>query len=395
MRFRQLVIMAGVLWAVVLAGASTASAVPRMSLTASTPCSACHVNIQGGGMRTDIGWGSMAYSGAYVPAVFEEQETNTFFDSMVAVGGDVRIQMARLGAPTVDPANPSEVLTPDRKVIPMQIQPYLSISPTESGWFKLYGTYAAGPELFRDGKLCDPIYNGQSCFEAQAIFHPSATAPHIRAGMLQPSIGIRHDDHTMLIRGDASAPRSPIIAPNYAEWGAELSYTPVYWFQTELGGFVARNLSEAVPVVQDNDVALLGRVLFQPRISKSLTSWIGTSLFWVNDFRMENYFLGLGWLDHGSLMLEASRTDQGDAADHTTLNMMAGVSVQFKQWLTAELRGERATTKAAGQDFTTHAAVIGAQFFPMPYVELRPEYRLIKTDSYSMGQYTVQLHLFY
>ena len=39
--------------------------------------------------------------------------------------------------------------------------------------------------------------------------------------------------------------------------------------------------------------------------------------------------------------------------------------------------------------------VAGVEFFPLPYVELRPEYRLIDTLDYRFGQATLQVHLFY
>ena len=73
----------------------------------------------------------------------------------------------------------------------------------------------------------------------------------------------------------------------------------------------------------------------------------------------------------------------------------------------AEARGEYATSDASlvagAQTSTTKQLVLGLQFFPIPYVELRPEYRLIRVadktpavaNEYILGQYTLQLHLFF
>ena len=52
---------------------------------------------------------------------------------------------------------------------------------------------------------------------------------------------------------------------------------------------------------------------------------------------------------------------------------------------------------------STRQMVLGAQFFPLPYVEIRPEYRLIRStrttsaskDEYILGQYALQVHLFF
>ena len=86
---------------------------------------------------------------------------------------------------------------------------------------------------------------------------------------------------------------------------------------------------------------------------------------------------------------------------------MALASYNIKEWLIAELRLEQATasaeTKLGSREATTRQAVVGFQYFPIPYVELRPEYRLILSSDtegglqseYALGQYTLQVHLFF
>ena len=60
-----------------------------------------------------------------------------------------------------------------------------------------------------------------------------------------------------------------------------------------------------------------------------------------------------------------------------------------------EARAERATSELGSQTAETRALVAGLQFEPLPFVELRPEYRYLVTDDYTLGQYTLQLHLFF
>jgi hypothetical protein len=371
---------------------TSALAVPRMSLTAGTPCSACHVNGQGGGMRTEIGWGTALYTGAYIPEKFEEMESNSYFDGLIAVGLDARVQVARFGTPS-----PGSDELPARRVIPMQLQPYVSAYPTE--WLTLYGSYNVGPSVLRGDGICNPVYAGQSCFEAAAKIQPSYTAPYVRLGNFQPSIGIRHDDHTMLQRGDAKNARQPVIAPNYAELGGELTYTPVHWFSTDAGAFRAANLSEAIAddeVVGENDIAYLGRAQVMPRLDDlDLVSWIGASLYGAGSWHIENYFVGVGKLDTASLMFEVSRSDRGKERDYKTLNLMAKVDVPIKEWIVLSGRVEQATTNENDDEFQTQQAVVGAEFFPVPFVEIRPEYRFTRTDRYQVGQYALQLHVFY
>ena len=340
--------------------------------------------------------GALSYSTIGLDAL-TEQQSNRFFDNKVSLGADVRFQMARFGAPRSAVENGELVVkSADRRVIPMQIQPYLGIYA--ASWLKLYGTYAVGPSTF-NGNLCDPTFAGQSCFEAEAIIQPSYDAPVLRFGQIQPSIGIRHDDHTMLIRGDASAPRVPIIAPNYAEVGAEMTYLPKFWLQLDTGVFRSKNLAEAIgdpDVVTATDTAWLGRAQLAPRIEGlPLTTYVGSSLFLSGSFQMQNYFLGLGWLNRGALMVEVSRSSRGEQVKQDTLNMMSMLSVQLTEWLIAEARYERATTELEGSSPMTQSAVFGFQFFPVPYLELRPEYRYTRTDDYASGYYAMQLHMFY
>ena len=94
-------------------------------------------------------------------------------------------------------------------------------------------------------------------------------------------------------------------------------------------------------------------------------------------------------------MIEATRSDRGQEEDWNTLNIMTMLSVQLREWLILNGRVERATTDKAGDEFVTDALVLGAEFFPVPYLELRPEYRILRTDDYSIGQYTIQVHLFF
>ena len=111
---------------------------------------------------------------------------------------------------------------------------------------------------------------------------------------------------------------------------------------------------------------------------------------------MQNYFVGVGKKDLVAVMLEGSISGRGEDADHDTFNLMGLASWQIFEWLILEGRYERATTQKDGEDFLTQAGVLSLQYFPVPYVELRPEYRAtFAQDQYSLGQFTMQLHLFY
>ena len=406
----------------VLATAGMAQATPRQSLTAGTPCVACHVNPNGGEGRTELGWSSMRHAGAVTYdqiglKSFHDVSSNTFLDR-VRLGFDARMQGARLGRPQIeDTASGTETTYPDMTWFPMQFQPYLTVKPTSK--VTLYGTWLMGPSTLRDGELCDPVFPGMSCFGAQAILEPGGTAPTVRVGVFQPSIGIRHDDHTILLRGDAANRRQPVIAPGYAEVGAETIYQPRQWLRMELGAFGTGNLDDALNSVQKTaelwPVAYSARVSFMPYLEFGgeapaeedefddfdaepstpfgVNTWIGASAFGSKDFMLFNGFLGAGIHDGLSIMAEASLARR--TIDYDQLNAMLMLNYTPWSWISASLRAERAQTQTATDESITWQYVAGLEFFPLPYIEVRPEYRLVETDDYRFGQATLQVHLFY
>lgn len=415
------------------------NATPRQSLTAGTPCVGCHFSPNGGGGRTELGWGSMQKVGALSYksiglSALEDQESNQIAE-LASVGIDIRVQGARLGNPsTVD----GQVNYPDLSWIPMQFQPYLAMNPIDG--LTLYGSVMPGPDA-TSGDLTTQVYAGMSAFEWWGSYSLGATAPTIRVGQFQPTFGIRHDDHTLLLRGDALKRRFPIIPPNFTELGAEMSYQPMRWLRMEFGGFSTRQLQEvfdsraADEPISLNDYALVSRVSFLPQFTLGgsgsedgfgedgfgddgfgdddfgspsepvlptvINTWFGASSYLSNQFHMINAFMGLGSNKGLSGVAELSFRDNPNVAQKTfqQLNTMFGLNYAFKNWLVFNARVERGQTQRLTESLDEVAVawqyVAGLEFFPLPGVELRPEYRLIDTLDYRFGQATLQVHLFY
>jgi hypothetical protein len=383
-----------------------AAAVPWMSLQAGTPCATCHVNVQGGGGRTEIGWGAGAYTGMlkWDQLGFNwlaNRETNEIVPDWVSFGYDIRAQSARIGAPAVSFVDGEvQAELPERSLFLMQMQPYLTITPHET--VDIYGTYYAGRGTFEDGEGCWTPYPGQSCYEAMAIVRPHEKAPLLRVGMMQPSVGIRHDDHTMLIRQDVSRDRIPVIPANYAEVGAELTYRPVYWFFADTGVFSADNLALAIgdPTrVQSSDLAFSGRATFAPLVGQRrnlrFSTLMGGSVYGAGDFRMDNVFAGLGWLNRGSILFETSFMRYFGGTSPDARNISVQTNAQIFPWLIAQARVEHGNADRGGTASDSTTFVGGFQWFILPYLEARPEYRHTTTDRYVSGQYTIMLHAFY
>lgn len=355
------------------------TALPRFSLLTGTRCSACHYNPQGSGIRTELGWSTMNQVGAISPediglGSLYSGETNTFFDGLMTFGLDARLQMAKLGRPP----------NADRKVIPMQFAPGIAITPFEE--LAIYGTYNAGPTR----------YIGQTSYDFAVQYQPGVTLPSIRVGYIQPSTGIRHDDHTMFIRRDAAYYSTPIIPPNYNDWGGEITYEGQRWLTVNAGAFSARGLAGKTELSIDSAQPLyLARVVLWPQLlDEGLNGMLGGSYFGNGDFRMMNAFAGIGLADKATIYGEGMYLRTSD--DRIIRNLMMQGSYQLAQWLALEWRYEWGLSEqAATGPFYASSFVVGTQFFLLPYLEIRPEYRYFENDEYGMGQYTVQVHAFY
>ena len=174
-------------------GLSPAYALPRMTLMSGNRCSNCHVNPQGSGTRNEFGYMTMAQNGAVTWGKlgwqsFHELSDNRLMDGRITLGMDLRTQMAKFGVPQWA-ENPTTKLIekqdPSRLVIPMQQQFGASVKITET--LSVAGSVNLA-HFFR-------AYSGQSPYDAWLRFAPDPELPSIRVGMIQPSMGIRHDDH--------------------------------------------------------------------------------------------------------------------------------------------------------------------------------------------------------
>ena len=386
-----------------LAAAGSASALPRFTLMTGARCSNCHVDAAGGGLRTEMGWYAMNHAGSFTWDQIGWQglhdlKSNTYFNGLMTVGFDSRYQMFKT-PPSYNAFGNYDAGS--RLFVPMQFAPSVSLQPVQQ--LTLLGTVNLAAVDFGAGKH---IYPGQSVWEAWAKYQPGIELPYLRAGMIQPKVGIRHDDHTMLINTNAfmGGRPKPMIAPYWTDPGAEIGYEGLHFVSAEASVFMARNLADSVlplagsktPPIKRDAMGYSGTLTFSPQsLEYGLNSWLGASVLGSGDFQMLYGFAGIGKTYLGSLMGEISRS--APAASTTTLNYMVIASYPAFDWLAIEARGEWAKTTGptAATSFGTDAYVFGIQYFPVPFLELRPEYRYIKTVEYALGEYTLQAHVFF
>ena len=386
----------GLLILSVLLQATSASAIPRFSLLTGTRCSVCHMNPQGSGLRTELGWEMMNQTGLFPwhgADTTGALPTNTLFGGRLIPGGDARLQLVR------ESHNGQEML------IPMQLSASLGFIPNHQ--VSVYGNVniASAYERTRQASL---LYPGETDYDAAIQYQPDITLPSIRAGMIQPSIGIRQDDHTEFVREEAAIQGIALIPPYYNEIGAELTYEGIRWLTVNAGIFNARNLAlidPSIGTINSNFAfshpSVSARVVLWPQLlNQGLNGEVGASILANGAFKMINVFAGIGLADKATFYLEGLYAKNADGRIIRNFSIIG--SYELMTWLAIEWRYDWGQTELyPGVALSyANAFLAGLEFFPLPYIELRPEYRVLQHAPFSgtgtyTGQWTGQIHVFY
>lgn len=375
---------------------------PQYQLLTGNRCGNCHINHQGGGQRNELGYYAMSDVSIFKPDLIMKNlpESNSPFANTL-MGLDMRVQMAR---GVSDDA--------ERRVFPMQFAAYASHQV--SNWLTLEGTFSFYNKERR--------YPGQQMFFGSALIQPNLSFPQLRVGYFQPSIGVRYDDHTNFARliPNSRVFNTPIISPNYAELGTELTYDLVNYkskgFVTLTGGaFSTRSLNETSmfntdgefrPVVANNDVSYIGRIQFSENhlITDITNSTLGASYFTNAGVTLANFFGGIGVSDAVSILAEYSSKEAASFFSVNTKSITA--MYQATEGVYFEFRAEESSgTVQQGTNKVTNSNtqfVLGSQLFLFPGVVLRPEYRFLDTEQsprlieqYNSSRFFVQLYAFF
>lgn len=377
---------------------------PQYSIlqTYGTKCSACHVNVQGGGVRSVAGWLSRKDFALINPEwiglknFFDKLiARNSYFDDKLVFGFDARWQSARW---------PSGIAGSQRDYMIMQLNPYLVLQPAQWLWFE--GTYNLAYEIEKDKR-----YQAQQPYAFSLYLKPFEDLPSLRIGYFLPPIGQKWDDHTMFVRyAIASKGRHPVVPHDYAEWGAQLDYENIPWLSLSAGAFTGKNLSvfkvparingkdTIVPLVKENSIGIATRgMLSPPEFIKGLISYAGGTFYLNDDYYISSVFLGIGFPDRVSLIAEYARTQKKDS--RLSLSFTTELTYQITESLLPFVRAERSILKDKNENNPIYATnlVFGSHIVLLPSLDLLVEYRILDRehlDGY-FSQWAIQIHLYY
>lgn len=381
-----------------------ATAIPQFSALSGNRCSNCHVAPHGGGLRSETGWysyydvGLISRENSAVKWLYDLDESNSYLGGMLTAGMDFRVQNTR--SFSSDDAK--------RVTFPMQASLYAALTPisgvTIEGGYNLAAlrTSSSGSKV---------AYPGQRDGHVSVIVKPDNAWPSLRVGLFRPGAGVRYDDHTVFpVSLMTSIGRQPLFAPNWAEYGAEVNYEGLKWLTLSAGVFGSNALSElqvsdgqrVVPALAEDDAPLISAkaVLWPRAFDDMLNVYVGGSVLATEGFTLSNVFAGIGITDHLSVTADLMAMTTTDIVSTTT--GMVEVMYQVTPEILPFVRWEGASTtfaalEAQGKpDDVVYAGVIGAHVFVLPYVVVRPEYRMWDTRIPGVTtRWNFQLYMFY
>jgi hypothetical protein len=366
-------------------------ATPEFAQWTANRCSTCHNNMQGGGLRTEFGM-NFSKDASILPlnkiGFSDSLNLTNKFDllgSPFSVGTDLRFQLIR-SFKTEDA---------QRRFIPMQASIYLGWSPLD--WLTVDGQI----------NIANKMFNGQKLWVSSLIIKPADYLPALRLGFFQPSFGVRDCDMTELDRRIAASDGTEsLIAPDFAEYGAEFIYESFDWLTLNLGAFDSQSLAELS--LYGEQVPLIP-IEHNPSFNTRAIIYLQN----INDFFPESFleysFLINGRFTYTTAMVSLSINNllhlYGKYATSNfpysrfTHNFLIGSSYIITKGLILGLRGEFGTTDLIFGDeinsIKLQQYVLNVKIFPFPFFEMIPEYRFMNTVEYKSTRWDLQFHFYY
>lgn len=390
--------------ALLLVNCSIVLATPELSLWSGNKCSKCHINPQGGGIRTEFGWKYLRDASHFPIGKDEVRNIYRLFDkekywnnlsfgdtlnasrelNNFAFGFDFRFQLIR--------SHRTELAK--RKFFPMEAAIYVLIRASD--FVAINGQYNLGRIIFQ----------GQDNWMASTNIKFGDYLPEIQVGKFQPSFGIRDCDMTRFDRRIASVDyTASLFPPDYSEFGLELSYKKFDWFDFFVGVFDSRFLSQVtifgdIPIVLKHNPSFNSKLVIYPNILEDYLTYflIGSSVLVNGNFLYSSSFFGINLIETVALYGEYvfSSLKELRKTNSYTLKLFWFFTRGIMPFLTYEV-GENSLmiTQENTWNLKNQSAILGIKYFPLPYVEIVGEYRYFKSTENKSTRWTFQIHFYY
>lgn len=351
---------------------------PRFSMKSGGKCIDCHVNPTGGNMRNNSGWkwGKNNLSMWKMEEGEDADKVSNMIGDNVSYGLDFRTQ-------------------------------YLySQEKGKSDFQNMTGSIYFNAQMSE--KLAIFARNDfvWSIWEAYGVANILPNGGYLKAGVFTPNYGIRLDDHTAYTRGgDLGITHNSnggfIYEPRYVETGVELGFYFGEMAFLTLSAGKQGGLSSAAPFAKDPSYT--ARLEITRELSDNVNLLVGgnyashkATLFpgWRN-YSYAGGFLGIGMGDL-TLLAEYDVASNYRFTDTTSNAIMVELAYKIRRGLDAVVRYDYYDRNVDGEGDKTAHLVVGLDYFPWSFMEIKPQYRLFMADDPTKKNSVVlQFHFWY
>ncbi|KAB2924585.1 MAG: hypothetical protein F9K22_06125 [Bacteroidetes bacterium] len=365
----------------VAVAASSLDALPKFATRQGAKCQSCHINPSGKGMRSTFGstYGREELTMTTFKERTDIEEFSPALNDVFTIGMDYRTLF------------------------------YYMQSTTATSFFQMQG------DLYLDLRLNKKfrIYFDKGLYSGFEVFGLAKVLPldgYVKVGNFIPAYGLRMDDHTLFIRNGPFAPIDPALSAYPAglgfgqgseDTGLEVGFNPSIFtfnagvFNGRKGGLAGAGGSTSKAVAVRGDAAfeagpfniLLGGSLYRlPTGGGRVTqSWGG--------FGIVTYDGNL------TLMAEADMIQSYNTSLLRTVNgvvIFTEANYVITEGIDLKVGYEFYDPNDARQDASVSRISVGAEFFPLTGVEVRPVYRINRESltELSNDELHVMFHFF-
>lgn len=355
---------------------------PRFALRENSSCIDCHTNPTGGNIRNNRGWMYSKNKIAMISPRSEFEMSNKIGEN-IQFGFDIRGQYLLQ-------ATDSTKKTDFQK---MNASLYANVDLSEDFFF-----------IARYDFL-------QDIWEGYGVAHLIPDVLYLKGGTFSPNFGIRLDDHTAYTRGGdlgllftTGIRQGLIYNPLYVESGIEAGIN-IYDY-----AFFTASIGNQGSVLFSEDPAFTANIKITPAINADVSLFLGSSFGIFRDRRssgaplfkiitpqvkMYGGYLGFGAAGFTVLAeydiaeeYHADQTKSSFSMLETTYSIMKGLDFVF--------RWDRFDPDMKIEEDELNRFIIGFEFFPYSFVEIRPQYRIqSEKPSVMNNSALIQFHIFY
>lgn len=352
-----------------LATAGEVHLLPRFAVRLGDKCSDCHVNPTGGIMRNLDGW----YYGKNILSMISPREKDISLspklNDNISFGFDYRMQ-------------------------------YLySEEKNKTDFQQMTGAVYGNIVLSEKINVVAKYDFVQFQWEAYGIARILPNDSYIKVGTFQPNFGLRIDDHTAYTKGGdlgllfaTGIRQGNLYNPYYLETGVEtgLNITDNFNATFSIG-------KSSLNGIFSKDPTYTARVEYLPVLGK-LGLMFGGSYAEAKTPQPTTLYGGFGGFGYERFSL-LGEYDIIEGYVNPSVNsnaLMLEAAYELMVGLEAVIRYDRFDPNVDVSDDELAHLILGFEFFPYSFVELRPQYRIMtETPSVDNDSFVIQFHFWY